>query len=199
MSRIVPAALVTALGNAQIEPFFAIEMMFDTRTITFNGESIDVGPLRLWSGMHDKTINVQGSDQTFTGSGGLLSIGGLEETGDLSAKSVTLTLSGVPSTIISLALQEPYQRRACRIYFGVESVSDVVEIFTGKMNTMRILDSEETATIEMTVESKLVELERSSNLRYTDLNHKSRKPNDAFFEYVQSIQDVKVAWGRKAG
>jgi hypothetical protein len=199
MSRIVPAALVTALGNAQIEPFFAIEMMFDTRTITFNGESIDVGPLRLWSGMYDKTINVQGSDQTFTGTGGLLSIGGLEEAGDLSAKSVTLTLSGIPSTIISLALQEPYQRRACRIYFGVEGVSDVVEIFTGKMNTMRILDSEQTATIEMTVESKLVELERSSNLRYTDLNHKSRKPNDAFFEYVQSIQDVKVAWGRKAG
>ena len=168
MSRIVPAALVTALGNAQIEPFFAIEMMFDTRTITFNGETIDVGPLRLWSGMYDKTINVQGSDQTFTGTGGLLSIGGLEETGDLSAKSVTLTLSGIPSTIISLALQEPYQRRACRIYFGVESVSDVVEIFTGKMNTMRILDSEDTATIEMTVESKLVELERSANWRYND-------------------------------
>lgn len=197
MSRIVPAALVTALGNAQIEPFFAIEMMFDTRTSTFNGETIDVGPLRLWSGMYDKTINVQGSDQTFTGTGGLLSIGGLEETGDLSAKSVTLTLSGVPSTIISLALQEPYQRRACRIYFGVESVSDVVEIFTGKMNTMRILDSEDTATIEMTVESKLVELERSANWRYNDENHQSRNSGDSFFSYVQSIQDAQIPWGRK--
>ena len=197
MSRIVPSALVTALGNAQIEPFFAIEMMFDTRTITFNGESIDVGPLRLWSGMYDKTINVQGSDQTFTGTGGLLSIGGLEETGDLSAKSVTLTLSGIPSTIISLALQEPYQRRACRIYFGVESVSDVVEIFTGKMNTMRILDSEDTATIELTVESKLVELERSSNWRYNDENHQSRNSGDSFFSYVQSIQDAQIPWGRK--
>lgn len=197
MSRIVPAALVTALGNAQIEPFFAIEMMFDTRTITFNGEAIDVGPLRLWSGMYDKTINVQGSDQTFTGTGGLLSIGGLEETGDLSAKSVTLTLSGIPSTIISLALQEPYQRRACRIYFGVESVSDVVEIFTGKMNTMRILDSEDTATIEMTVESKLVELERSANWRYNDENHQSRNYGDSFFSYVQSIQDAQIPWGRK--
>ena len=197
MSRIVPSALVTALGNAQIEPFFAIEMMFDTRTITFNGESIDVGPLRLWSGMYDKTINVQGSDQTFTGTGGLLSIGGLEETGDLSAKSVTLTLSGIPSTIISLALQEPYQRRACRIYFGVESVSDVVEIFTGKMNTMRILDSEDAATIELTVESKLVELERSSNWRYNDENHQSRNSGDSFFSYVQSIQDAQIPWGRK--
>jgi hypothetical protein len=197
MSRIVPSALVTALGNAQIEPFFAIEMIFDTRTITFNGESIDVGPLRLWSGMYDKTINVQGSDQTFTGTGGLLSIGGLEETGDLSAKSVTLTLSGIPSTIISLALQEPYQRRACRIYFGVESVSDVVEIFTGKMNTMRILDSEDAATIELTVESKLVELERSSNWRYNDENHQSRNSGDSFFSYVQSIQDAQIPWGRK--
>ena len=197
MSRIVPASLVTALGNAQIEPFFAIEMIFDTRTITFNDETINVGPLRLWSGMYDKTINVQGSDQTFTGTGGLLSIGGLEETGDLSAKSVTLTLSGIPSTIISLALQEPYQRRACRIYFGVESVSDVVEIFTGKMNTMRILDSEDAATIELTVESKLVELERSSNWRYNDENHQSRNSGDSFFSYVQSIQDAQIPWGRK--
>ena len=197
MSRIVPAALVTALGNAQIEPFFAIEMMFDTRTITFNGESIDVGPLRLWSGMYDKTISVQGSNQTFTGSGGLLTIGGLEETGDLSAKSVQLTLSGVPSNIISLALQEPYQRRVCRIYFGVESVSDVVEIFTGKMNTMRLLDSEDTATIELTVESKLVELERSANWRYTDENHKSRNSGDTFFTFVQGIQDAQIPWGRR--
>ena len=198
MSRIVPSALVTALGNAQIEPFFAIEMMFDTRTITFNGESIDVGPLRLWSGMHGKTISVQGSNQTFTGTGGLLTIGGLEETGDLSAKSVSLTLSGIPSSIISLALQEPYQRRACRIYFGVQSVSDVVEIFSGKMNTMRILDASDTATIELTVESKLVELERSANWRYTDENHKSRNSGDTFFSFVQSIQDAQVAWGRKS-
>lgn len=197
MSRIVPAALVTALGNAEIEPFFAIEMMFDTRTITFNGESIDVGPLRLWSGMYDKTINVQGSDQTFTGSGGLLTIGGLEETGDLSAKAVTLTLSGVPSSIISLALQEPYQRRVCRIYFGVEGVSDVVEIFTGKMNTMRLLDSDSTATVELSVESKLVELERSPDWRYTDESHKTRYAGDSFFSYVQNIQDAQVLWGRK--
>lgn len=197
MSRIVPAALVTALGNAQIEPFFAIEMMFDTRTITFNGESIDVGPLRLWSGMYDKTISVQGSNQTFTGSGGLLTIGGLEETGDLSAKAVTLTLSGVPSSIISLALQEPYQRRVCRIYFGVEGVSDVVEIFTGKMNTMRLLDSDSTATVELSVESKLVELERSSDWRYTDESHKLRYAGDSFFSYVQNIQDAQVLWGRK--
>lgn len=198
MSRTVPAALLTALGNAEIQPFFAVEMMFDTRTIDFNGESIDVGPLRLWSGLYDKAITVQGASQTFTGSAGLLSIGGLEEIGDLSARAVTLTLSGIPTSIISLALQEPYQRRVCRIYFGEQSASDVVEIFSGKMNTMRILDAEDTATIELTVESKLVELERASNWRYTDENHKSRYSDDTFFSFVQDIQDVQVAWGRKS-
>lgn len=198
MSRLVPASLLSALTNPEIEPLFAIEMMFDERTIDFNGETIVVGPLRLWSGLYDKTINVQGADQTFTGSGGLLTIGGLEEIGDLSAKSVTLTLSGIPTSIISLALQEAYQRRACRIYFGEQSVADVVEIFSGKMNTMRILDAADTATIEMTVESKFVELERSSNWRYTDENHKSKHAGDTFFSYVQSIQDAQIAWGRKS-
>ena len=127
MSRAVPSALLTALSNTEIQPFYAIELMFDTRTITFNGESIDVGPLRLWSGYYDKTISVQGSNQTFTGTGGLLGIGGIEEVGDLSAKSITLTLTGIPSSIISLALQEPYQRRACRVYFGLEGVSPLAE------------------------------------------------------------------------
>ena len=108
-------------------------------------------------------------------------------------------MSGIDSTIVSLALQEPYQRRQCRVYFGEQSAtggSDIVQVFAGKMNTMSITDTGEDSEISLTVESNLIELERSSNWRYTNDNHQSRYSGDSFFSFVQSIQDQQIAWGR---
>ena len=115
MSRAIPSSLLSALIGDSIQPYFAVELMFDSRTTTdVYGNTTQIGPLRMWTGIGDRTINVQGSDQVFTGTGNLLTIGDLEEVGDLSAKSVELTLSGIPVSIVSLALQEPYQRRVLR-------------------------------------------------------------------------------------
>ena len=184
--RDLPASLLNALATDSIRPFYAIEFMFDT------------APLRLWSGIGLKEINVQGADQNFTGFGDLILIGNLDEVNDLSAKSLSISLSGLNSSVLSLALQEPYQRRICRLYFGEQSVPDVIQVFSGKMNRMTIQDEATSSQISMEVESNLVELGRSSNWRYTDENHKSRYSGDTFFSYVQTIQDQQVAWGRQS-
>lgn len=181
MSRTVPAALLTALGQSEIQPYLAVEFLFDS------------GPLRLWTGYGDKTV----AGNTYTGGGTLLSIDGLGEVSDLSAKSITITLSGMPAAVISAAIQEPYQRRKCRVYLGEISVSDVVEIFSGSLNNMNIQDSAQDGEVSVVVDSKLVELERSSGRRYTSENQKSRYPSDTFFDYVSSIQDADIVWGRK--
>lgn len=199
MSRNISASLLSALTGATIEPFYAVEFMFDTRTVTdINGNDFDVAPLRLWTGIGNRTIEVQGSNQVFVGTGALLSIGGLSEVNDLSAKSLSITLTGLNSDILSIALQEPYQRREFRLYFGEKNSSDVIQIFSGKMDKMTISDDENASTIQMQVESNLVELERSSGWRYTQENHKSRYEGDSFFSFVQTIQDQQVAWGRSS-
>lgn len=180
MSRTIAANLLTALLQDDIQPFFAVELLFDS------------DPIRLWTGYGDKTIE----GDTYTGSGNLLQIGGLEEVNDLTAKSVTLSLSGVPSSIVSLALDEPYQRRACTIYFGTDDSSHI-EIFAGLMNTMQIQDDGESSTITVTVDSKLTLLERASNRRYTDANHQTRNSGDTFFSYVQDMADKEIIWGRE--
>jgi len=197
MSRAIPSSLLSALIGDNIQPFFAVELMFDTRTTTdINGDTVNIGPLRMWTGIGDRTISVQGSNQVFTGTGSLLTIGDLEEVGDLASKSVDLTLSGIPVSIVSLALQEPYQRRVMRLYLGEQSDSSVVEIFSGKMDKMTIVDEAESSTINLTVESKLIELERPSGWRYTNENHQSRYDGDTFFSYVQSMQDQTLVWGK---
>ncbi len=181
MSRTVPSALLTALSQPEVQPYYAVELDFDT------------APLRLWTGYGDRTIGVD----TYTGSGNLLSVSGLDEVNDLSAKNITLTLSGIPASLISIALTEPYQRREVKVYFGTADTSSPIEVFSGVMNTMSIEDAGETGTIVLDVESKLIRLERASNRRYTHENHIARHSGDTFFSFVADLQDKDVIWGRE--
>lgn len=181
MTRSTPASLLTALSQPEVQPFYAVEMDFDT------------APVRFWTGYGDRTI----SGDTYLGSGNLLSITGLDEVNDLSAKSITLQLSGVPASLVSLALQEPYQNRECKVYFGTTDTTTPIEVFSGLMNVMTIEDSGETSVISLTVESKLIRLEKSSNWRYTEGSQKARYSSDTFFNYVADLQDKTLVWGRE--
>ncbi len=181
MARSIPAGLLTALTAPVVEPFYAVEMMFDT------------APVRFWTGIGNRTLE----GNTYIGAGSLITIGDLEEVGDLSAKSVTITLSGLTQEIVALALVEPYQRRLCRIMLGAVGSSDVIEMFSGKMNTMTIEDAPEGATVNLTLESRLVELGRARPRRYNHESHIARYPGDMFFSYVADLQDRQIPWGRK--
>ena len=180
MSRIVPAAILEALSLPEISPFYAVELSFDSAT------------LRYWTGYGERTID----DGLYYGAGNLLSISGLDEVGDMSAKTLSIYMNGIPSELIALALTEPYQRRPARVLFGVTDSNDYVEIFSGVMNTMNVEDSGETSRIELAIESKLLELERSRNRRYTHESQQSRYSGDTFFSYVTDLQDREVVWGR---
>ena len=62
---------------------------------------------------------------------------------------------------------------------------------------MVIEDSPESGSITVTVDSKLVELEKASNYRYTSESHKARHPNDTFFDFVAAIQDKQIVFENK--
>lgn len=185
MSRTVPAALLTALDGDEIEVFYAVDLAFDS------------GNIRLWTGYGDKTIN----SQTYTGSGSLLTIDGLEEVSDLSARGTTLTLSGLDTTIVTYALTEEYQGRLVTIYWGVGT--NTVEVFSGYMDKMTIQDAGDSAAISLTVESRLIALERPNVRRYTRESHaavrtaKGLTGSDTFFDWTTQLQDRQIVWGRE--
>lgn len=181
MARSIPSGLLAALTSATIQPYYAVEMLFDS------------APLRFWSGLGDRVIE----GNTYLGAGSLMSISNLEEVGDLSAKSATITMSGVPPELVSLALVEPYQRRLCRILLGEVSAPEAIEMFSGKMNVMTIEDAADAAVISLTIESRLVELGRAKPRRYNHESHLARHPDDDFFAFVADLQDRQVVWGRK--
>jgi hypothetical protein len=212
MSRELSDAVADALDDAVVYPFFAVELLFD-------GENV----LRMWTGVGTLVYN---SVEWF-GTGNLLNISSVEETTEISAKGATVTLSGVPSEVISLALSEPYQGRICKIYFGMFSkgsmldesgnyilledggkiyldnpqtnFNDLTEIFSGYMDQMNISEGPDASTIELAVENKLVDLERSRVRRFTSAYQKSVYPNDLGLDFVEDLQDKDITWGRKSG
>lgn len=181
MSREIPSSILTAIGQPEVTPYYAVELL------------LDAGALRVWSGYGNRTV----AGNTYIGVGDFLNVSGLDEVNDLSAKEVTVSLNGANSEILSIALASPIQNRTVRIYWGVTNSSDAIEIFTGRANTIPFEDSADNSTVSLVVDSKLVILERSSNWRYTQESHSSRYSNDSFFSYVADLQDKSLVWGRK--
>jgi hypothetical protein len=180
--RTTRSSLATALTQDVIQPFFAMDLDFDS------------GSLYFWTGVGDLILN----GKTYLGTGNILQISEVEETAEIAARGATLTLSGVPSSILSLALNEPYQGRRCKIYFGVQGdLTQYTEIFSGYMDQMNIVESGQTSTIELTVENKLVDLERPRVSRFTSGYQKSIYPGDRGLDFVEDLQDKNIVWGRK--
>jgi hypothetical protein len=208
MSRDIPVGFSDAVEAPTVDVFFAIELFFDTST------------LRFWSGLGEVILD----GETYVGSGQMIQISSVDETLDISAKGATLTLSGLPSDLLSLAIQEPYQGRKCKIYFGIRDnkaqllqqedddyiltemgayidisvipVSVMAEIFTGYIDQMNIDEGAESSSIAVYVESRLIDLQRPRERRYTSESQKSRFPNDRGFEFVEDLQAKKFQWGR---
>tara|TARA_R100001509_G_scaffold133431_1_gene87016 strand:- start:249 stop:881 length:633 start_codon:yes stop_codon:yes gene_type:complete len=210
MSRDLNSNLISQITSSDFRPFFAVEALFASST------------LRLWTGLGPITI----SGNEYTGAGTLLSIGQLEETSEIAVRGLDFTLSGIPSDLLSLALSEPYQGRPLTLYFGItdlqttfilkedggfvllesgdnlldeEDIGDgtPAQMFRGFLDTMTIQEGADTATISVTVENRLIDLERSRVLRYTDQSQKARFPDDKGFAFVEDLQDKTIQWGRK--
>jgi len=179
--------------------------------------------LRLWTGVG--TLTFEGV--SWAGAGTLLGISSVEETTETAARGADITITGMPSEVLALALNTPYQGRTCKIYFGMfakgslqkESTNFILledgsrieledrstgltEIFTGYMDQMNIEEGADTGTIRVKVENKLIDLERARVARYTAQYQRSRDiagaSTDAGFDFVADMQDQKLAWGRSS-
>jgi len=182
MSRDLTPTTLAAIDDDVVYPFFAVELFFDSEV------------LRMWTGQG--TFNDGVND--WVGTGNLLAISDIEETAEMSVRGATLTLSGVPSEILSLALSEPYQGRVCNIYFGISGENIFNQLFSGYMDQMNIEDGPETSAIELKVENRLIDLERARVARFTSAYQKSVYSDDKGLEFLEDMQDRPLTWGKKS-
>ena len=209
MSRDLSTITIENIEQDVVYPFFAVELRFD-------GDNL----LRMWTG---QGTLVRADGTQWVGLGTLLNISSIEETSEMAVKGASITLTGVPSETLSLAISQPYQGRVAKIYFGTLTQGNLLqeggdyillqdgsrialqgtsagfnEIFSGYMDQMNVEEGAETSTIELMVENKLIDLERARVARFTSGYQKSIYPNDLGLDFIEDLQDRKLPWGRKA-
>lgn len=186
MSRTLTASMQTEVTSSVLSPIVLVELDFDSL------------PFNAWSGMSDLTWD----SKTWTGAGSLMSFGSLEETTEVRALGTSITITGLNSAITSAALSEDYQGRSATIWLGAMDdsgnvVADPIIVFGGRMDVMTINERGEQVSINITIENRLIDFERTKIRRYTDQDQKIDYPNDKGFEFVAAIQDKEIVWGRR--
>lgn len=203
--RNVTADMAAEFSAANVRPAILAELYFDSGTI------------RLWSGFGTLTWN----NNQYIGGGNLVAISEIEENQGLEATGLVATLSGVPSNLVATTLLENQRGRPFRLYLAAlaESFSLLLEgsdfiltedgseillesvfvdepyrIFNGLMDTMEIVDTGETSTISVNVESIMITGQRSKIRRYTPEDQKKLFPNDSGLDFIPNLQDKEIVW-----
>ena len=190
MARNITSAFNTAITDSVVRPFVAVAMLLSGTT------------LRFWSGYGDITITAGGSSKTFTGLGDFISISNFEEASDLGANGVKISITGIKSSIIALALGAEYTNRNAYVYLGLfdtsqNVVADVYTLFSGKMDVMNISEDSSTGSVTIAVENRLVAFDMPRQRRYTLEDQKVDYSTDLGFEFVPDLQDKQLVWGKQ--
>lgn len=180
--REITTALANAFAETVVRPLFLFEAEFST-------------PVRFFNGAGSITV----LSKTWTGSGSFLMISDIVETASLTAEGMQFTLTGLSSSLLSIALTEDYQHRPARIYVGATDVdgaviADPFLAFEGFMDQMMISDDGATATITLTVEGRLISLTRANLANWTPEQQKLTYATDTGFDGVAALQDQEIIW-----
>ena len=181
--RDLTASVETEIGKAELSPILLAELDFSS------------GFVRVWNGYG--TISHNGS--TYTGAGTLVAIAPITESTELKAVSYSMSLTGIPSTLLATALGESYQGRAAKVWLGFMNttgslIADPVLALSAHMDTMEINEGAESSTITLTVETTLANL-RARESRYTDQEQQRRYAGDTGLSRVAKLVDKAIFWG----
>jgi len=184
MTRGWSGAAQTAIAATVVRPITLVKIEFASGTIYYCDADRDI----IFGGF------------TYLGTGTLAGFSSVEEGIELQTYTLTLSLSGIPSSVISLALTENFQNRKCTMYAGFLDdsyalIADPLEMFSGRINQMNI-DSAETSTVSLTVESRLVDWERARVRRYNNADQQIEYAADKGFEFVPQMVEKEIFWGR---
>jgi len=197
MPRTLTPAMVTALCSPTKRVALLCQMQFGDNTVA------------CWSGIGPLTWN----SITFTGVGGLASVSTISEDSTVEAQSVSISLTGIPSTLMSEILYEVRVLGTVSIWLALFDntgtlISTPVCSYQGKMDVPSIEDNGQTCTVSISLENVLVDLNRPCFRRYTNddqqidlaatLTRLSLSPTtvDTGFRFVPGVQELISFWGK---
>ena len=137
MSRNISSSFITSSVDL-IQPYFAAYL-------DFSGSAV-----RVWTGNANKVLSDDFGGGTYVGVGLLGGISSVTETTEISARGLELTLNGVPSESVALALTDNYRGREMALYcvlFNTNmTATSSFTVFRGRMDQLIITDTGESST-----------------------------------------------------
>jgi hypothetical protein len=197
MPRTLTSAMITALTAPVVRLAVLASLQFADNLVN------------VWSGLGPMTWN----SLTFQGVGTLGTISAMSEDSDVSAKNVTISLSGIPSNMMNEVLNEVRVLQTANIWLALYDssgnlIANPVLSYQGKMDAPEINDDGQTCTCSISLEDVLVDLNREVWRRYSDedqqmdlaatLTRLSLSPStvDTGFTHVAGLQEQITFWGR---
>lgn len=114
-------------------------------------------------------------------------------------QSLRLSLSGVPSELLALALAEPLQGRSAVLRLALldpdtHAVAHVLPLWRGTMDQMPVRHGTDTSVITVTAEHRGLQMARPKPLRYTDADQRRLYGGDRCLEYLVSQAQHPDVW-----
>jgi hypothetical protein len=190
MPRNLSGAVIAQITAQQLQPVLFVQMQFTS------------GVVYLWTGVGPLTATMPGgTSQTWIGAGNMGTITPVGETSDVAATGITLMLSGIPSSLIASALGEVRQGAPVYIWQAFLTtaggiVASPYQAWSGRMDSCSIVEDATTATISITAENRLLDLQRLRERRYMPQDQTIDYPGDKGFDYVTSLQELSLVWGQ---
>jgi hypothetical protein len=191
------AAMQTALCAPVLRLAILVSLQFGTQTVY------------IWSGTGPLTWN----SMTFQGVGSFGKMGEISEDSNVEAKGVKLTLSGIPSSMMSEVLTDVRILRTAKMWLALYNsssvlIADPLLSYQGLIDAPEITDDGQTCSCSISLENCLVDLNRECYRRFTDSDQQqdlsatltrlsmSQSTADTGFTHVAGLQEQITFWGR---
>lgn len=183
MARTLTAAVLIEVARNIKAPAVFVSMEFET------------GILRLWSGVGPMDWN----GETWLGTGDLGAISEIEETTEMEASGIRLSLMGVKLENLALALGQVKQGLPVEVWMGFLTndgaiVIDPASVFYGAMDVPEIVEDGETVDLSILVESRMQTISAKKDRRRTHEDQQIDYPGDLGLEFVAGLQNKEITW-----
>jgi len=195
--RDLSLAMIDALSQNVIYPAILVDLEYADNTVY------------IWNGLGTLPWN----GNSYIGVGGLGSVEGIGETLATEAKGVKLSLSGIPSDMLTESMDEIEAFHTCNIYLCLFDgpCGNIIDTpflsWSGFMDSPEIADDGKTSTVTIQVENKLLTMNMDCARRFTaddnriDLAERlttlglATSTADTAFNFINAMQLQQVWWG----
>lgn len=179
----------TAINSDSAESCHLIELEFSTGTVYLTTAYQDIA----WNG------------NTYEAVGGLLEIGGIEETSDPQGQGVDLKLSAVDQTVLAALMSAQYRGREAKVYRAHlnkgtgQVVGDPFLMLRGlQLSNYQIEENRDASGGTVTISTRIsgyLSIDRVRGIKSNLTSHQHEFPGDTFWQNAAILANTKIYWG----